>query len=73
MYHPSQGLKQIAARKAELLAESKGIRTEMQSNAAALLPVISTVEMGMRLARGITNANKVLGGVAGVYRAFKSS
>jgi hypothetical protein len=73
MYHPSQGLKQIAARKAELRAESKRIRNEMHSNAAALLPVISTVELGVGLARGVRTTNKGLTGVWQVYRAFKSS
>jgi hypothetical protein len=56
MYHPSRSLRQLAARKSELLAESREIRAEMQRNAAALLPVVNTIETGVKIGRGIKTA-----------------
>jgi hypothetical protein len=60
MYHPSQGLmQQLAARRTKLLAESRGIRGEMQRNAAALLPVIDTIDTGLKIGRGLKTAGAV--------------
>jgi hypothetical protein len=72
MYQSSQGLTQLAVRKAELRAEAERIRSEVRRNAAALLPVVETVEMGLRIGRGIRTAGLVVENVAGICRAISS-
>ena len=50
---------QLAARKAELLAESQMIRDEMRRNAAALLPVVSTIDTGLKIGRTLKTAGTI--------------
>ena len=59
MYHPSRSLKQLAACRAELLAESRSIRSEMKRNAAALLPVLSKIETGVKIGRTLKIAGTI--------------